>query len=219
MYDYHVSGEIEKLVPFAIEFGWKGFCYVLPYDDFENRSRSLKRIKSIDVSLGVLIEAETMNDIRKMVDKIRDKAELVFVRGGDVELNRYIFNMPKIDVVTNVANESQLDYVMCRLAEKHNIAIEFSFLDLLQSYSKTRSRLLANYIKNANIVRKYNTRFMITSGALSKWDLRSPHDLGIFAKMLGFQDPEIKAAMSPELLDENKKRLSGKRIMRDVEEI
>lgn len=220
MYDFHVSGNLSDCAGFAEKLGWKGICYVIPWEDFEKEKASVKKAKKdIDIALGVLIEAKTMNQIKKLVDEFRERAELIFVRGGDVELNRYILDMSRVDVITDVASTGNLDFVMCKLAADHSIAIEFSFIDLLQSYSKTRSRLLAQFIKNAKLVKKYKTPFMITSGALSKWDMRSPHDLMVFGKTLGFQDPEMKAAMSSELLDENRKRLSGKKVMQGVERI
>jgi len=124
-----------------------------------------------------------------------------------------------VDILTDVANGDQFDHVMCKLAVKNSVSIEFRFLDLLQSYSKTRSRLLANFIRNAGLVRKFGVPFVVTSGAMSKWDMRSPHDLMIFGRILGFQDPELKNAMSSALVEENRKKLSGKKVMQGVETI
>ena len=220
MYDYHISDNLSECAGFAKELGWKGICYVIKSDDFEKEKNSVKKLKTkLDVALGVLIEAETMNQVKRLVDKFRDRVELVFVKGGDTELNRYIFNIPKVDVVTGVANNDKLDHVMCKLASKHGIAIEFSFIELLQSYSKTRTRILANLNKNAHLVKKFKTPFVIASGALSKWDMKSPHDIMVFGKTLGFQEPELKAAMSNSLIEENKKRLSGKIVMKSVESL
>jgi ribonuclease P/MRP protein subunit RPP1 len=217
MYDFRVSEDLGQCVSFAKELGWKGFCYVMPCADFGNEVASVRKQKSIDVCSGVLIESDKYEEVRKLVDRFRPGAEMIFVRGGDTELNRYIFNMPKIDVVTGVSCGNNLDYVMCKMAARNEIAIEFSFSDLLHSYSRTRTEILANMSRNAELARKYKAPFVITSGALSKWDLRSPHDLMVFGKAIGFQEPEIKAALSDEKLRGNRKMLSGKRVAKGVE--
>ncbi len=220
MYDYHISGNLEECVNFAEKLGWKGVCYVIDWERFdEERKKAIKMKKAdIDIALGILINSQDIGEIKRLVDKFRSKVELVFVRGGNTELNRYLFDIPKIDVVSGVSGGS-LDYVMCRLAKENNIAIEFSFTDVLHSYSKTRSRVFSNFLKNAKIIRKYKSPFVITSGALSKWDMRSPHDLMVFGKTIGFQDPEIKASFSDDMINEARKMLSKKKVMRGVEEI
>lgn len=220
MYDYHISDNLGECAKFSRELGWEGLCYVIPAKDFDRERSILKKLKtSLDIALGVLIEAEKMNEVRKLVDSFRSKTNLIFVKGGDAELNRYIFNMPKVDVVTDVANNDRLDHVMCRLAAEHSIAIEFCFIDLLQSYSKSRARILSNMNRNAELVRKFRSPFVITSGALSKWDMRSPHDIMVFGRTLGFQDPELKEAISGEMIDSNRKRFTGKIVMKGVERI
>jgi ribonuclease P/MRP protein subunit RPP1 len=220
MYEYHVSGSLSECLDFGGALGWRGMCYVVPHTDFNGEKAAIRRQKHVlDVSLGVLIESPNMNEIRKLVDTYRDRAELVFVKGGDTELNRYVFNMPKVDVVTGVSGEASLDYVMCRLAKKNGIHVEFSFAELLQSYSKSRSRILGSQVRNAAMVRKYGTPFLLTSCALSKWDMRSPHDMMVFGRTLGFQDPEMKDAMSSAFLEENRKKLSGKKIAHGIEKI
>src|SRR3990167_1587444 len=106
---------------------------------------------------------------------------------------------------------------MVRLAKENNVAIDFAFNDVMYSYDKTRVRVLSNLVKNAALVKKYKAPFVLTSGGYSSWDLRSPSELISFGKVLGFDIPQIKQALSDWLVKENRKRLEGKWIQPGVE--
>jgi ribonuclease P/MRP protein subunit RPP1 len=148
---------------------------------------------------------------------MRQAVRIIAVTGGDTELNRQLFGTPKIDMVSGVSCGSDFDYVMCNLARDNDVAVEFAFIDLLQSYGRSRTMILSNMKRNAALVRKHGAPFTITSGALSKWDMRSPHDLSVFGRLLGFSDPAIRSALSDKLITDNEKKISGKKSGKHLE--
>lgn len=217
-YDLHVKaeGSLEEIVKTAKLLGWDGISLVTKWKNekaLENFKLEIEPFKKyIDIAVGV--EIKSTYAVKKIVRKIRKEVELILVQGGNIEINRAILQIPEVDILTN---QNTLDYVLANLAAKNNVAIEFAFRDLLYSYEQSMVAILAKFLKNAKLVRKYHTPFIITSNPRSNWDLRSPSELISFGKILGFNPKVIKQAISDKIVKENRKRLNKKWIMPGVE--
>ncbi len=222
-YDMHVHPEVEliKVLAFAEKLGWNGLCLI--YNDIkelEEARMALKSVKHIDISFGVKLEPKRANDIPVMVERVRKRAEMVLVYGGDLEINRKACETAGVDILCHPElgrEDSGLDHIMAKLAKKNFVAIEFNFRQLLMLYSQNRSKYFSNMEINAKLVQKYNVPFVLTSGAVSCWDLRAPSELSSLGKLLGFDGKEVKNALSGWILENNRKRLSGKWVMPGVE--
>ena len=223
-YDYHVHSEnFEETINTAKILNFSGLCLVTNWTNIEDLDSFKKQVepysKNIDISIGVEIK-EKPNRLPDIVNKLRKEADVILVHGGDLEVNRISVETPEIDILLHPEfnpENSGLDHTMVRLAKKNNVAIEFGLSDLIQSSKVSRSRLLHNLLENAKLVRKYKAPFVLTSGAFDYSGLRSPSELLSFGRVLGFQDPEIKQALSDFIVKENRKRLSGKWVMPGVE--
>ena len=143
----------------------------------------------------------------------------ILVFGGDPEINRAACETPEVDVLAHpeLGENNGLDHVMARKAKENGVAIEFNFRQLLVNYKKSRSECFSRMLENAKLVKKYRTPFVLTSGALSPWDLRGPPELASFGRLLGFSDPEIRKALEGGRIAENRKRLGSGWIMPGVE--
>ena len=222
--DYHAHAEnLAETIKAAKKLGFSGICLAINWSGSENLEKFMPSInpfkKELDIAIGVEIK-DKPNKICHIVESAREKAEIILVHGGDLEVNRVSVETAGIDILLHPEmgrEDSGIDHTMARLAKKNNVAIEFSLNDLIQSSKLTRSRLLHNLMENAKLVRKYKAPFVLTSGAFDPFGLRSPSDLLSFGRVLGFQDPEIKKALSDSIIKENRKRLSGKWVMPGVE--
>ncbi|MFH1445696.1 MAG: RNase P subunit p30 family protein [Nanoarchaeota archaeon] len=215
-YDMHVSAEdVKKTIEIAEKLGWSGLVFIRKWNGEKKPANFANEAKKLDCSMGLIVDAKKANDMQKTVKSTRKQTELIIVKAGDLEFNRVVLETPEVDILSGF--NIQLNHVMCELAKKNNVAIEFNFHDLISSYKNTREKIFNNMIENAKFIRKYKTPFVITSGAMDPWDMRSPQDLLSFGRLLGFQDPQIKKAMSSSVLTENRKRLSDKWIAPGVE--
>jgi len=213
-YDYAVRiDNHEETVKIAKLLGWNGLCIISLW---KGKSPRTKKTKDFDLVNG--IEMNTRKHLN-IVKSIRREVELIVFKGGDIELNRAIVEVPEIDVLKAPWTERNcgLDSTIVKLAKKNNVAIEFNLNELIYSYKTSRSSLLSKLLEASKLIRKYKAPFILTSGAQSAYDLRSPYDLLSFGKVLGFQDPEIKKAMSDFIVRENRKRLSDKWVMPGIE--
>jgi ribonuclease P/MRP protein subunit RPP1 len=223
-YEYHVHPEVdmENVLSKLEILGWKGVCFVCrSVDDIEKYKNLLKSFKThMDVSFGYKIETENPKNVVKIAKSVRKKVEIILVHGGKLDINRVACETPEIDILTHPElgrQDGGIDYVMANLAKENNVAIEFNFRNLLLSYKKRRAEIFSYMLENAKIVKKVKAPFVITSGALEAYDLRSPYDLLSFAKTLGFSQKDAKLALSNNIIEENRRRLSGKWIMPGVE--
>ncbi|MBU0530583.1 MAG: hypothetical protein KKC05_02820 [Nanoarchaeota archaeon] len=218
-YDNHVRFEgFEEAIKIAKTLGWSGVVLIHKWDSVL-KPRNGK---------GIISGAEISGNpdyVRRTAQKIRSKFDVICVRGGDLLVNREAVENPLVDMliqpwgdpIAGLRNDPGLNYVMIKLAKKNNVFIDFSLNDLIKSHKRTRVKLFSHMTKAAKLVRKYHAPFTLSSGALSRWDMRAPSDLKSFGKVLGFEDAEIKKAMSDVIVKENKKRISSRWIQPGIE--
>ena len=90
--------------------------------------------------------------------------------------------------------DSGLNDVLCKLAKENDVAIGFSFSDLLNS--KYRAVVLGRMMQNVRLCRKYKVRMVLASFAHDPWDMRSAYDLLAFGQVLGMTPKEATIALN-----------------------
>lgn len=221
-YEYHVHPEVdlEGMLAFLEKLGWKGCCLVCDKEGDIREYRKKARNSNLDVFFGYMIRAGSPHKIAREARRMRKKAEIVLVHGGSLEINRKACETPEVDVLAHPELErrdSGFDSVMAKLVRENNVSIEFNFRNLLQSYDKSRSDVFSNMLENAKLVRKYKAPYILTSGAVEPYGVRSPSDLLSFGNVLGLPPKTSKKSLSPGIIMENRKRLGKKWIMPGVE--
>ncbi|NIO22963.1 MAG: hypothetical protein GTN38_02955 [Candidatus Aenigmarchaeota archaeon] len=220
-YDYHVHPEIDlkAMIANLEKLGWSGVCFLCEsLGEVEKLRKKLGKTR-LDVALGYKIETKKPNDVSKIAKRVRKNVEIITVFGGDPEINRKACETSEIDILTHpeMGKNQGMDYVMVKLAKKNNVSIEFNFRELLHTYKKSRANLFAKMLANAKLVRKFRAPFVLTSGALDPWDVRSPSELISFGKVLGFDPKNAKLSLTERIIKENRKRLGKKWMMPGVE--
>jgi ribonuclease P/MRP protein subunit RPP1 len=110
--------------------------------------------------------------------------------------------------------DSGLDHICARAAHDNNVAIEVSFHEVLDAYKRNRVHILAALRKNVMLARKYEAPVITSSGALSKWGLRSGRELAALANILGMELGKAVESVSsvPEsIVRANREKLAGTR--------
>ena len=220
-YDFTVRTQHPQDIPVAKKLGWHGVGIITAPKDYAALPPLTH--KGIDIVQGIEIITNA-SALKKEVARLRKKVVLIGVRGGDLETNRKALETPEVDFLTHPwgtpeqpRNDPGINYIAAKKANEHNVAVCFEFTDLLHTYKKSRAHMFKNMLQAAQLLRKYRAPFLLTSGALSRWDFRAPSELMSFGKVLGFSDGAIKKALSPAIIQENKKRLGSRWIMPGVE--
>lgn len=222
MYDLCIrTDDLRETAGIARKIGWNGLGYVIPYSvnymrEMKDAKNVVKSIRDIDIGVGIEIRTKNQNDVRKTAKNVRKEVELITVRGDSPEVSRAALETPEVDILIH-QGDMRINHVLAKLSAKNNVAIGFIFSELLLSYKKTRISLFSTMINNARVLRKYRSPFVVSSGSLSEWDLRSPSDLLAFGRLLGYQENQVTMSMSDRILKENRKRLGKKWVMPGVE--
>ncbi len=126
------------------------------------------------------------------------------VEGISEEKNRKAIENKQVDIL--VAPEragkkdslnqrgSGLNHVLCKLAHENDVAIGFSFSDVLSA--KQRSVVLGRMMQNVRLCKKYKVRMVLASFAQSPWEMRHAYDLLAFGMVLGMTPKEARQALN-----------------------
>lgn len=120
------------------------------------------------------------------------KSALIFGRGGTVSKNRKLLKSKKIDILSH---PYPFDSYQARLAANNNIAVELCFKELETNTGYHRAKVLTQLYTTVNLAKKYHTPLVITSGAASAMEVKSPRTLVAFGKVLGLDYQEAKACI------------------------
>lgn len=220
-YDMCVRELDMSMVIKAKDLGFKGLFFVShdPEVIKDDVMRGSLKGMGFDVLYGIEIRERNPGKIKHMAESLAKKHEVVSVLGGDMNINRAAAECRFVDFISNFwdQNSPGINHVIVREAVKNNVAFNFTMNPVIYSYSRTRGEILSKMIAAARVIRKYKAPFMITSGAMEEWDLRSPSDLRSFGKILGFQDGDSKKAISDWLEKIARKRKSKGYVIDGIE--
>ncbi len=202
-FDLNIKGSsLENNIKLAKEasfYGWNHINFSYNTNDFLNAldfkddlNNSLEDI--IDFNYTLEIKSSNINDIRKSVNKFRNKSSCISVVGGDLKVNRATLENIKIDVLSRPylrRYDCGLNHVLAKEAVKNNVAIELCFKDVLKSYLSHRSKVLSNFKDIYTLYRKFDFPLVLSSRAESVFDIRTTHDFIAFFKQTGLTDTEI----------------------------
>lgn len=210
------SSSVSRLCLEAGRLGLAGICASPHHDFFEVPPGSTAGCR---VLRGVEVAANNANDLRRLVEKYRKKVEVLAVHGGDETINRAACEDGRVDILTHPqegGKTSGVNHIIARLAADKNVAIEFSLFPLIHNRGGTRVRTLSYYRANFALVRKYGAPYVITSGALSHYDLRDARSMVALARLFGLNEAEALRGLSywPEQI---LRRTSASYVMEGVE--
>ncbi len=91
---------------------------------------------------------------------------------------------------------SGLNQVLAKAAAENGVAIGLTLRPLLNSRGSRRIRLLSDLRANLDLARKYEVSLVLSSDAMSCFDLRSPMEALALAEICGLEEDEAIDAMS-----------------------
>lgn len=219
-YDLHVHtnlsiGEntVEEMADMAKRLGLVGIGIVRYYP----AKGELPAIDGLDIVSSVMLKASMPDELSSLAEKARPKAEILMVHGGNYDINRAACENSLVDVLCHPElgrKDSGLDHICVRAAHDNRVAIEVNFREVLESYKRNRIYILSAMKKNIELCRKYETRIITSSSAVTKWGMRSGRELAAIAHLLGLElgkSIETTSAVPEQIVRENREKLAGKR--------
>lgn len=210
-----------KLVKEASRFGWD-YVNLNYYPEYFKRALDYKsdlidKINDfenpIEINMGLnIVKAKNPNEVRKLVNKYRNKTSYLSVLGGDLKINRGVCENIKIDVLSRPyykRHDSGMNHVLAKEAVKNNVAIELCFRDILNQHLKYRANVIASFKEILKFHRKFKFPIILTTDSKSLYDMRSTRDIVAVFKCIGFTNEEIYNGFCKypqEIIDFNKDR-------------
>ncbi len=221
-YDMHVhttlsigENSVEEIVDFAKKSGLNGVGIARYYAG--TGIPPLPKADDIDVINVVMIKPSSPEELNKQAEKIRNKAEILMVHGGNYDINRAACENPLIDILCHPElgrTDSGMDHIVVKAAADNNVAIEINFRGILESYKRQRVHIMASMRKNVKLCDKYGTNVVTCSGAISKWNMRSGRDLAAITHLLGLdlgKAIDTVTTIPEQMIATNREKLSGKK--------
>jgi ribonuclease P/MRP protein subunit RPP1 len=216
------TADVEKALELGGQLGLDMIGLIAPLGDLgrlKDFQEKLDWRRKPRLALGTEIATGRHGQLRRLVAGVRDSAEIVVARGGTEELNRAVLETPEVDIIIShdIKGRCGINHVTARLARKNNVAIGFDFSQLMGSYRLGRIQEFSAMREAAGTARRFRAPFILTSGAVDPWDMRSHSELMAMGRLLGFSSAEARRGLSDHIVRENRKRLSGKWVMPGVE--
>ena len=150
-----------------------------------------KKITSPEKGEAVELCLEDPAEIKKVLRKM-DKTALIFVRGGNITLNRAIVQQKIVNIMSK---PYPMDDVTAQKASENRIAFEINVEDIVQTRGYKRARLIETLKNTVRTSKLCHTHLVITSGATDEYTVKSPRTLVAFGKILGLEYYEAKSAI------------------------
>ncbi|MBQ6139033.1 MAG: ribonuclease P subunit P30 [Methanobrevibacter sp.] len=217
-YDLNLRGQNYEndlaLVKEANKFGWDYLNLNYSHDNFEKaleyKDDLIDELSNIDfnqtyrnkktnfehaeLSMGINILNADSNEIRKIINRYRNKSNYISCLGGDLKINRSVCENRRIDVLSRPyykRKDSGMNHVLAKEAQRNNVAIELCFRDILNNRLKYRARVISSFKEIMMFHRKFKFPLILTTDSKSIYHVRSTRDIAAFFKSIGFSDEEI----------------------------
>jgi len=192
----------KEFIEIAERLSIEGIYFVYNFknknDFFQNQEKINKLQEKTKLRLFTGLIADSKNII-----KAKKLAKLVIYKstGND----RHAIEKSKANVIFDLGTiatkdsmhhrNSGLNHVLCKLANKNNVIIGFSFSSILNIEGIIRSQILGRMIQNIRLCRKYKVKTIIASFAEKPYELRSCSDLKSVFISLGMHPKEANDSL------------------------
>jgi ribonuclease P/MRP protein subunit RPP1 len=192
------ASTISRLALLARNYGYSGIGISNHSDFFDRVEGPYVQSEDFKVIQGVEVYAKNGNELRKLTDRYRRHVTVLAVHGGDEAVNRSACEDERVDILLHPQDgkTSGITHILAKLAADKNIAIAFDMAPIICNKGGSRVRALSNYRTNLALVKKYETPFILTSGAMSLYDMRDVRSMVALAKLFGMNEKDAIKGLS-----------------------
>ena len=188
----------EQLVALARHFGYSGIALANHSDKLPKSRHVLTSTGGFEIFRGIELVEENPSKLNGLIEKFRQSVDVLIVHGGSETVNRAALENPRVDILNHPAfdKSSGLNQVLAKAAAENGVAIGLTLRPLLHSRGSRRIRLLSDLRANLDLARKYDVSLVLSSDAVSCFDLRSPMETLALAEVCGLEEDEAIDSIS-----------------------
>ncbi|HIP63028.1 MAG TPA: hypothetical protein EYH04_02785 [Archaeoglobus profundus] len=135
-----------------------------------------------DVIKGYLVKAENARELRAKLNQSEDDWIVGVV--GEMKVLKQAVMRKRVDVILDFPGR-ELDYVTIKLAKEKDVAIEISLSKFLRHEGLKRMKFIEDTSELIKIIKKFDTPFILTSGATNMYEMRTKRQILEFFKVIG----------------------------------
>lgn len=203
----------QELATLAGHLGYSGIALANHSDKLPQAWPLLSPPEGFEIFKGIELVEENPSKLHGLIGKFRKSVDILIVHGGSETVNRAALENPGVDILNHPAFEksSGLNQVLAKAAAENEVAIGLTLRSLIYSRGSRRIRLLSDLRANLDLARKYEVSLILSSDAMSCFDLRAPMDALALAEICGLEEDEAIDAMStvPEKIISRKRPGTG----------
>lgn len=152
--------------------------------------------RSLDVARGIEIRTDDPASASGAVGNHRPDCEVLLVRGGSPELNRFAVESPRVDVLAApFSGTGDVNHVVCNRAAANGVRIELNLGPVLRAAGGNRVQAVSKLRKLRELLADANAPFVVSARPASHLELRGPHELAAVGRQLGFPPAAIHAGL------------------------
>jgi ribonuclease P/MRP protein subunit RPP1 len=188
----------EQLAALARHFGYSGIALANHSDKLPQSRPVLTSTDGLEIFRGIELVEENPSKLNGLIGKYRQSVDVLIVHGGSETVNRAALENPRVDILNHPAfdKSSGLNQVLAKAAAENGVAIGLTLRPLLHSRGSRRIRLLSDLRANLDLARKYDVSLVLSSDAVSCFDLRSPMETLALAEVCGLEEDEAIDSIS-----------------------
>lgn len=189
---------VSRLALTASEYGFDGIVVRNHGDDPASYDPGeISDTYNIDIVPGVEINADDPSQASGFVGSHRSHQRIVAVHGGTPAINRFAVEQPQVDVLAHpMVADGDFNHVLAKAAKRNGVRIEFNLSGVLRDAGGTRVSTLRDLRKLREIVREYDTPFVVSADPFSHLELRAPRELRAVGESVGFDAAEIESGLA-----------------------
>lgn len=186
---------VGRYVETASRYGFDGV--VVRTRESEYDADEIGAQAEIDVATGVEIVTDDPASASGAVGNFRPDHEVVMVRGGTPELNRFAVEQDRVDVLTApMQDDGDMNHVLVKAARDHGTRIEVNLGPVLHGAGGERVQTVQNLRKLRELLDYYNVPFVVSARPESHLDLRAPRELVAVGQEIGFTEADLRAGLA-----------------------
>jgi len=192
----------KEFIDLAEKLKTNGLCFIYSFktrEDFLKKNEQIKKLQQktkIRLFSGLIADSKNIIKAKKLTNLVIYKST-----GNDRQViekskQSIVFGLEIIAARDSMhSRNSGLNQVLCKLVNKNNIIIGFSFSSLLNTDGKLRSQILGRMMQNIRLCRKYKVKTAIASFAEKPYDMRPCPDLKSVLISLGMHPAEASDSL------------------------
>lgn len=189
---------VEQLAALARHFRYSGIALANHSDKLPQSRPLITSLEGFEIFRGIELVEENPSKLHGLIGKYRKSVDVLIVHGGSEAVNRAALENPRVDILNHPAfdKSSGLNQVLAKAAAENDVAIGLTLRPFLHSRGSRRIRLLSDLRANLDLARKYDVSLVLSSDAMSCFDLRSPMETLALAEVCGLEEDEALEAIS-----------------------